>query len=259
MTKIEIIKQNVTMQDLLQHYNFYPENKSFYLCPFHSEKTGSAKILNIHNFKCFGCGVNYTVIDFVMKYENVDIYEAIKLISNWFGLGLDKELTDKEKLAYIKKRNNIKLQQIAKQIVEAQENKLINFLTEFDKKVQLDLNNLTLQAKLLNLKRIMLLKCNAICYMDKAEDSSVLLYDLYEILPKEQQNYLIGKTKIIKKETDKYINEQKLIQIKKQAASNLLKDLEETGITENLVELYIMLIPGYLAKELKNAKNKTNS
>jgi hypothetical protein len=254
MTKIEVIKQNVSMQDLLQHYTIHPQNKSFYLCPFHTEKTPSARVHN-GKFHCFGCSTDLTVIDFVMKYENCNIHDAIKLISNWFGLGLDKELTDKEKQAYIKKRNNIKLQQIARQIVEAQEEKLINFLCEFDLKVQANPENITLQAKLLNLKRTMLLKCKAICYMDKANDTSILLYDLYEILPKEQQNYLIGKTKVLKKEINKYINDQKLIQIKKQAASKLLKDLENAGITEGLIEMYIMLIPGYLANELKNSTN----
>uniref|UniRef100_UPI00386535E3 CHC2 zinc finger domain-containing protein n=1 Tax=Ruminococcus sp. TaxID=41978 RepID=UPI00386535E3 len=70
-------------------YGFQPNRAGFITCPFHSEKTASLKIYaNGRRFKCFGCGEGGSVIDFVMKIENLPFKGAIIKLNDVFNLGL---------------------------------------------------------------------------------------------------------------------------------------------------------------------------
>ena len=52
------------------------------LCPFHNEKTPSCHIHpDKEFFHCFGCGAGGDVITFVMKYHNIDYWEAVKMLA----------------------------------------------------------------------------------------------------------------------------------------------------------------------------------
>ncbi len=56
-------------------------------CPFHSEKTPSCTIFtDTQSFYCFGCGAGGDVITFVMKAENLDFSEAVKLLAQRSGM-----------------------------------------------------------------------------------------------------------------------------------------------------------------------------
>lgn len=56
-------------------------------CPFHSEKTPSFTVFpDTQSFYCFGCGSGGDVITFIMKAENLDFPEAIKLLAERSGL-----------------------------------------------------------------------------------------------------------------------------------------------------------------------------
>ena len=62
------------------------------LCPFHSEKTASCTIYtDTQSFYCFGCGAGGDVITFIMKIENLDYYEAIKLLAERSGIPLPED------------------------------------------------------------------------------------------------------------------------------------------------------------------------
>jgi len=57
------------------------------LCPFHNEKTPSFGVNVVRQFyKCFGCGAGGDVIDFVMKYEGISFYEALKSLAERNGI-----------------------------------------------------------------------------------------------------------------------------------------------------------------------------
>lgn len=56
-------------------------------CPFHSEKTPSFTVFpDTQSFYCFGCGAGGDVITFVMKAENLDFLEAVKLLAERSGM-----------------------------------------------------------------------------------------------------------------------------------------------------------------------------
>lgn len=69
--------------------------EGFIKCPFHNEKTPSLKVRfypdkNKYKFKCFGCDTGGDVIDFIMKYKNID-YKAAREY-----LGMENKKSDKE-------------------------------------------------------------------------------------------------------------------------------------------------------------------
>lgn len=94
-----VIKERVKMQDIFQQYGFKVKNGAV-KCPFHNEKTASLRTYNNgERWKCFGCGEGGSVIDFVMKYFNINFTQAITRINNDFSLCLAiKSLTHKERL-----------------------------------------------------------------------------------------------------------------------------------------------------------------
>lgn len=57
------------------------------LCPFHSEKSPSCVIYNdTQSFYCFGCGAGGDVFTFTMLIENLEYYEAVKLLAERSGI-----------------------------------------------------------------------------------------------------------------------------------------------------------------------------
>jgi DNA primase catalytic core len=51
------------------------------LCPFHKEKTGSLSITpSTNKWRCMGCGVGGTVIDWVMRIEGVSFTHALEML-----------------------------------------------------------------------------------------------------------------------------------------------------------------------------------
>jgi len=82
------IKVRLNIHDVLDVYGI-KFTKNTASCPFHQENTPSFKINRKNNsFKCFGCGVGGTAIDFVMQYFNLTAIEAAKKINDDFNLNL---------------------------------------------------------------------------------------------------------------------------------------------------------------------------
>ena len=68
-------------------------------CPFHQEKTPSFSVAADKGFfYCFGCGVGGNVFNFLMKIENIDFFNAVKLLANKLNISLpEKEKSEEEK------------------------------------------------------------------------------------------------------------------------------------------------------------------
>ncbi|HQB28658.1 MAG TPA: DNA primase [Paludibacter sp.] len=69
------------------------------LCPFHNEKTPSFTVSPAKGiFKCFGCGKGGNSVHFIMEHEQVNYYEALKLLAKKYHIEVEeRELTDEEK------------------------------------------------------------------------------------------------------------------------------------------------------------------
>lgn len=89
MNIFDIIRESVQMKDVVKKYRLTVNSSGFAVCPFHSEKTASLKIYNGgRGWHCYGCGSGGSVIDFIIKFFNVDKSGAIKIINNDFALNL---------------------------------------------------------------------------------------------------------------------------------------------------------------------------
>jgi DNA primase len=61
------------------------------LCPFHIEKTPSFSVNEKKGiYHCFGCGVGGDVINFIMRYHNIDFLEAIEMLAIKYGINISK-------------------------------------------------------------------------------------------------------------------------------------------------------------------------
>lgn len=105
MDNAAIIKQSVSMEDLVERYGFHPNRAGFICCPFHGEKTPSLKIYpGSAGWYCFGCGKGGSAIDFTMEMESLSFADACKQLDGYYNLGLYGMEYQPEKYAEIKRK-----------------------------------------------------------------------------------------------------------------------------------------------------------
>jgi|WetSurMetagenome_2_1015567.scaffolds.fasta_scaffold1219182_1 hypothetical protein len=84
LESIESIKSRVDLVDYIGQYVKLRQSGERFsgLCPFHNDKkSASFFVYPDGNFHCFGCQAHGSIIDFVMKYENLDLKSAISKLS----------------------------------------------------------------------------------------------------------------------------------------------------------------------------------
>ena len=106
----EVCAQSDIVDYVSQHVVLKKSGKDYSgLCPFHNEKTPSFHVsADKQLFHCFGCGASGNVIQFVMKTENVDFVDALKIMADRAGIvlpeddeGFNDELREKKKKLYL--------------------------------------------------------------------------------------------------------------------------------------------------------------
>lgn len=112
---VEEIKNRCDIASVISEYMPIRQSGGNYkgLCPFHGEKTPSFHISSSKQiYKCFGCGEGGDVINFVMKMENLDFLDAVKLLANKCGIEINTNMNEEDKLKMekIKKYQDIHLE-----------------------------------------------------------------------------------------------------------------------------------------------------
>ena len=99
---VQIISEYVTLKSMGSNFKAN--------CPFHSEKTPSFVVSQAKQmYKCFGCGEGGDVINFIMKIENVDFSEALKILADKAGIKLEDYSDETQKAAANEKQRLIQI------------------------------------------------------------------------------------------------------------------------------------------------------
>jgi DNA primase len=108
---LEEIRNRCDIIDIISGYvHLKPAGKGFKgLCPFHEEKTPSFMVSPEKQlFHCFGCGEGGNVFNFLMKYEKLSFFEAVKMLAQKSGVPLPVD-EEKENILHKKKERLYKL------------------------------------------------------------------------------------------------------------------------------------------------------
>lgn len=94
----EDLKQHVDIVEVISRHVQLKRAWSNYtgLCPFHREKSPSFMVSQDKQmYKCFGCWLGGDVISFVMEYDKVDFWDAVKELSTRYHFDLTSYQSDK--------------------------------------------------------------------------------------------------------------------------------------------------------------------
>ncbi len=86
---VQQIKEKLHIADVLRAYlELRPAGRNMKaLCPFHKEKTPSFMVSpDREMWYCFGCAEGGDMFKFVMKYENLEFFEAMKILAEKAGV-----------------------------------------------------------------------------------------------------------------------------------------------------------------------------
>lgn len=88
------------------------------LCPFHAEKTPSFTVNPARrSFHCFGCGEGGDALTFIMRYQSIGFWEAVKQLAGRYHIVLpEKELSPRERESAGKRKALFAINQRAAQI-----------------------------------------------------------------------------------------------------------------------------------------------
>lgn len=84
--KAEIIRETVTMPEVLRVYGIREGKRGRIACPIHGGYNDSSFSYNRHQYQCFNCGAKGGVIQFVKDYLECDYFRALDEFNRHFHL-----------------------------------------------------------------------------------------------------------------------------------------------------------------------------
>lgn len=94
------VKQQLNIQQVIEHYGFKVNRAKQFVCPFHDDHKPSASIKNDY-FNCFVCGAGGDLITFTAKYLGLSNLDATKQLIEEFNLNIDISTPEERKAQYI--------------------------------------------------------------------------------------------------------------------------------------------------------------
>lgn len=98
--KISEIRRSVDIVDVISEYIPLEQRgrNYFAVCPFHDDHNPSMSISPEKQiYTCFVCGAHGNVFNFIMDYDNVSFYDALKKLADRVGIPLDISSNPKKK------------------------------------------------------------------------------------------------------------------------------------------------------------------
>lgn len=107
---VDEIKEAVSMLDILERYGI-ENRRGMVSCPLHKDKTPSMKIYK-NGFRCFSCGWNGDVFDFVMRMDDLSFKEAFMALGGTYDTKDREEV--KQKIRQAEKRRQARAEKEAR-------------------------------------------------------------------------------------------------------------------------------------------------
>lgn len=95
------IQRKANIVDIIRDYvPLTQRGKNYFgICPFHDDHNPSMSVSPEKGvYKCFVCGNAGNVFNFVMEYEKVSFYEAVKIVADKIGVSIDISTSKKENI-----------------------------------------------------------------------------------------------------------------------------------------------------------------
>ena len=96
---IEKIRNAADIYEIVSSYvDLKKRGRNFFgLCPVHNEKTPSFSVNPEKQiYKCFGCGVGGSSIDFIMEVEKLDFVDAIRYLAEQYSIEIETSGSDRK-------------------------------------------------------------------------------------------------------------------------------------------------------------------
>lgn len=93
------IQRKANIVDIIRDYvPLIQRGKNYFgICPFHDDHNPSMSVSPEKGvYKCFVCGNAGNVFNFVMEYDKVSFYEAVKIVADKIGVSIDISTSKKE-------------------------------------------------------------------------------------------------------------------------------------------------------------------
>ena len=132
---VEQIKEKIDIVDFIRSYiTLLPAGKNFKAnCPFHKEKTPSFIVSpERQTWHCFGaCSEGGDIFKFLMKYENLEFHEALKILAEKVGIELKSVgFQEQKQFGVLYEINELAKNFFIRQLTESVNQKALNYLKE---------------------------------------------------------------------------------------------------------------------------------